>query len=133
MWAIAENEFSGQELIPSLTADAELDLAAQSQKDISVLRGLLSQLEPTGQDNPEAGFISRGLRVVRGRAVGSDGKHLKLTLSAGHTIWDAIAFRQGHWAENLPPYIDLLYSLDENEYNGRRTLQLKVQDLRAAE
>jgi single-stranded-DNA-specific exonuclease len=71
--------------------------------------------------------------------VGADGAHLKLTVSdpgAGSRsgqIWDAIAFRQGHWYGNLPRTVDLVYSLEENVWNGNRRLQLVVEDLRAAE
>lgn len=132
MRAIAAADFAGQELIPTLKADAEANLAGMSLGEVGDMYQLLAKLEPTGQSNPPATFISHGLKVVRARAVGGDGQHLKLTVSAGRAIWDAIAFRQGHWINDLPPTVDLFYSFDENEYNGRRSLQLKVQDLRPA-
>ncbi len=71
--------------------------------------------------------------VLDARAVG-DGRHLKLALadSTGRR-WDAIAFRQGHWMGKLPARIDLAYSLDLNEWNGRTNLQLNVQDIRRSE
>jgi single-stranded-DNA-specific exonuclease len=62
--------------------------------------------------------------------VGRENRHLKLTLSDGRGTWDAIAFRQGEWADQLPEQIDVAYHLELNEWNGRRMLQLNVQDLR---
>jgi hypothetical protein len=44
-----------------------------------------------------------------------------------------IAFRQGAWAGQLPDRVDLAYKLNVNEWNGRRDLQLMVEDIRPAE
>jgi single-stranded-DNA-specific exonuclease len=45
----------------------------------------------------------------------------------------AIAFRQGAWANMMPQFIDLVYTVNVNEWNGRRSLQLMVQDIRPSE
>ena len=90
-------------------------------------------LEPTGYGNPEAVFISRNIKVRLARTVGAEGKHLKLTLEDERGVSvDAIGFRLGHLKENLPPYIDVLYRFDANEFTGRRTLQLNLKDLKPA-
>jgi len=84
-------------------------------------------------DNPDVYFVSRNVRLVNARRVGSDGKHLKLTVTDGRIIYDAIAFRQGHWMdEGLPSEVDLLYRYETNSYNGRETLQLNVVDIKPA-
>jgi single-stranded-DNA-specific exonuclease len=77
--------------------------------------------------------VSRRLRVRDARCVGADGKHLKLTLEQDGVVWDAIAFRQGERLTRLPALLDLAYSVEVNEWEGRRRLQLNVQDLRPAE
>jgi single-stranded-DNA-specific exonuclease len=64
--------------------------------------------------------------------VGREGRHLKLVLSDGTATWDAIAFRQGEWAGQLPTTVDVAYHLEVNEWNDRRQLQLNVQDIRPA-
>ncbi len=46
---------------------------------------------------------------------------------------DAIAFRQGHWLEAMPAKVDLLYTFEENEYNGSTSLQLNVKDIQPSE
>jgi single-stranded-DNA-specific exonuclease len=133
--AIAAEELAEKDLRPPLLIDQEIALG---DVDYAVL-GLLQEMEPTGYANPQPRLLSRNLLVRDARKVGADGAHLKLTVSdpgAGSRsgqIWDAIAFRQGHWYGNLPRAVDLVYSLEENVWNGNRRLQLVVEDLRAAE
>ena len=125
---IAQDQLSGQILQPELHADLELPL--QNPKEIFDAMDLI---EPTGEKNPGEKFVSRGLWVKRFSAVGKEKTHLKLQVSDGRTVFDAIAFRMGHWAENMPSRIDLLYSYDINQFNGRTTVQLMVRDLRPYE
>jgi len=65
--------------------------------------------------------------------VGGDGQHLKLTLQAGKRTFDAIAFRQGYWLDQLPERVDIAYVFDVNNYMGRSTLQLNIKDIHPAE
>jgi single-stranded-DNA-specific exonuclease len=78
-------------------------------------------------------FVSEGVRVSSSRAVGSDGKHLKLSVTDGYSHFDAIAFRLGDLQPTLPAYVDLLFTFELNEFNGRKNLQLKIRDLRPSE
>ncbi|MFL7794897.1 MAG: single-stranded-DNA-specific exonuclease RecJ [Anaerolineae bacterium] len=122
---LATEQLADIELTPILSVDAKVELAQMSWE----LQHELAQLEPCGYANPHPLFLSRDIRVVGHRAVGNEGKHLKLALSDGHVTWDAIAFRQGDWAQKLPDRIDLVYHLEVNEWNGQRRLQLNVQDI----
>jgi single-stranded-DNA-specific exonuclease len=126
---IAKEQLGSRDLRQTLTADLEVPL---SELNFDVLKHLLF-LEPTGYGNPEAVFVSRNIKVKMARTVGSEGKHLKLTLEdeRGASV-DAIGFRLGHLKENLPPYVDLIYRFEANEYNGRRTLQLNLKDVKPA-
>jgi single-stranded-DNA-specific exonuclease len=123
---IAEERLSGKDLRPVLQADVEMQLS-------DLKPGLLDYLEllqPTGYGNPQAIFVSRGLRVMHARQVGREGEHLKLIVSDGHITYDAIAFQQGYWFNELPSFVDLMYTYELNEFNGRESLQLRVKDLR---
>lgn len=126
--AIAEQELGALDLRPTLHADLELPLGELKPE----LLEQLEILEPTGYGNRQVNFVSRGLEVRSARTVGSDGSHLKLTVSDGWVTFDAIAFRLGQWAQNMPAAVDLLYRFEMNEFNGKRTLQLNVQDLKAS-
>jgi single-stranded-DNA-specific exonuclease len=130
--AIAAEKLSGQALFPEIHIDREIQLDKLSYDYIPGILADLHQLEPTGRGNPEPLFASHGVEVRQVRQVGRDGKHLKLLLRAGPHHFDAIAFRQGYWAEDMPEVIDIAYRFEENEYMGRRSLQLNVRDIKAA-
>jgi len=93
----------------------------------------VKRLAPFGQGNPEPAFLLEGVRVVDARLVGSDGKHLKLALAVpGGKKLDAIGFSL---ADRIPglsvgDMIDIVFQLDENEWNGSVNLQLKLVDMR---
>ena len=42
----------------------------------------------------------------------------------------ARAFRQGHWLNNLPPKVDVVFGLEINEWQGEYRLQMNVKDIR---
>ncbi|WP_322508449.1 single-stranded-DNA-specific exonuclease RecJ [Anaerolinea sp.] len=127
--SIAEQTLGNLDLIPSLHADMELPLSEIQPEVLWDLR----RLQPTGEGNPEAFFVSRGVQVKDARCVGARGEHLKLSLVDGRIVWDAIAFRQGHHIQNMPRFVDVLYTLEQNTYNGNTTLQLRVRDLKPAQ
>ena len=127
--AIADERLGERELIPTLDVDAEIRLA-----DVDwALQGQLERLEPTGEANGTPVFVSRGVQVFNHRAVGQDGTHLQMQVGDGQRGFKCIAFRQGAWAGRLPARVDLAYTVGVNEWNGRRDLQLVVQDIRPAE
>ncbi|GAB4524474.1 MAG: single-stranded-DNA-specific exonuclease RecJ [Anaerolineales bacterium] len=125
---IASAQLGGLDLRPKLVADMEIPL---SDLNPDVLR-YLDWMQPTGYGNPSAIFVSRDVRVTYRRALGKDGAHLRFGVSDGRITWDAIAFRQGHWYAEMPERVDILYTFERNEYNGRTSLQLNVRDLKPA-
>jgi single-stranded-DNA-specific exonuclease len=125
---IANQQLAGRDLRPILCADAEIPLA-DLRPD---LLEYLEWLQPTGFKNRRAMFASRDLKVRTHRTVGRDASHLKLTVTDGWITFDAIAFRQGHWEEQMPERIDLMFTFEQNEFNGRTSLQLNVRDLKPA-
>lgn len=123
--AIAERELADQDLVPSLRADIELPLSEIRPS----LLPYLDQLQPTGTNNPEAVFVARNLWVTNSRTVGAEKKHLKLTVTDGSITYDAIAFRQGHWQDQMPESVDLMFTFEKNNFQGREYLQLNVKDI----
>lgn len=125
---IAAEQLSNKDLRPLITADAEVPLS-ELKPD---LLAYLEQMEPTGYGNHQPLFVSRDLFIDpnRARAVGQENNHLKFTVTDGRITFDGIGFRLGHWVAQLPHKVDLLYTFETNEYNGRITLQLNVKDLK---
>ncbi|MBL8077554.1 MAG: single-stranded-DNA-specific exonuclease RecJ [Anaerolineales bacterium] len=127
--SIAKEKLSGQDLRPTLMADMEVSLT-QIRPD---LIQLLSYLEPTGYGNRDAAFVARNAKVKSSRTVGSDGKHIKLVLEDDNKYThDCIGFRLGEWAKKMPPRVDVLFTYEVNEYNGRVGYQLNLKDMKAA-
>ncbi|MHB8777108.1 MAG: single-stranded-DNA-specific exonuclease RecJ [Anaerolineales bacterium] len=128
--AIAEEKLSKEDLRPTVTADAEVSLA-----DIrpDLYEKCLRYLEPTGYGNRDAAFVARNVKVKSSRTVGADARHLKLALEDENKFsHDAIGFRLGDWHKNMPARVDILFTYEVNEYNGRVGYQLNLKDLRAA-
>ena len=129
MKEIAESELCNKDLRRNLNADIEIPL---SELGFDLLKNL-AYFEPTGYGNPEALFVSRDVKVKSSRTVGADGKHLKLTLEDDRRFTvDSIGFRMGELQATLPPRVDVMYTLEPNEYNGRTSLQLNLKDVRPA-
>lgn len=122
----AEAELSGMDLRPALIVDLEIPLRELHPEIIAQQQWL----QPTGYGNPQAVYVSRDLKVERYKVIGSEQNHLRLTVSDGRITYDAIAFRQAHWAEAMPAHIDLAYTFEINEFNGRTNLQLNVRDIK---
>ena len=128
--AIAADQLSKVDLRPTVTADAEVSLV-----DIrpELFEKALRYLEPAGYGNPNAAFVARNVKVKNARTVGADAKHLKLSLEdAKGYAHDAIGFRLGDWQKQMPPRVDILFTYEVNEYNGRIGYQLNLKDIRVA-
>ena len=124
---IGERELSGRDLQPSINPDIELKLG-------EIITGgpikMVDFLEPTGMGNRGALFISRNLSVKGKKQVGSDKTHLRLDVTDGISTISCIAFRQGHWYDQLPDKVDLIYSLEINSYNGQDSMQFNIKDIK---
>jgi len=93
----------------------------------------LSTMEPFGTGNPTPRFLVRDVVLERIAELGG-GKHLKLTVSKGGRSLYALLFSTTRFDF---PYgegerVDLLCSVDINEYRDVRSVQLTVQDIRYA-
>ena len=124
---LARKELEGKDLRPTLTADAEIPLTEMRPDLLDALK----YLEPTGYGNPDAVFVSREVKVRQARTVGADAKHLKMNLEDGQGVsHDAIGFRLGHLKDELPDCIDIMYTYEINEFNGRVNYQLNLRDVK---
>ena len=87
---------------------------------------------PFGQGNPEPVFMLEDVEIVKGRLVGNGSKHWKLDLLAGSKAFSAIGFSLGKRFPDLLPgnRIDIAFTLCENTWNGRTSLELKLVDMR---
>jgi single-stranded-DNA-specific exonuclease len=92
-------------------------------------------MAPFGTGNMRPVFLTKSVRDTGyGKSVGTNGDHLKLKVTDEHKSQiDAIGFNLGN-KESLikpPSKFDIVYILDENEWQGVKSLQLKLKDLKS--
>jgi len=120
-------------LIPEITIDAEIDFSELSPKFIRILK----QFEPFGPQNRTPVFISKALKDTGyPKKMGNDETHLKLFVRQNDSEGiAAIGFGLGDKIEiitNKKPF-QAAYCIDENEWNGITTLQLRLKDIKSAD
>ena len=119
-----------------LTPDLSIDLEARLRDLDAKAMGQIEALEPFGMKNPRPVFAAYGLRLMPGsRVVGGQGEHLKLDLQQDNARMGGIAFRQGGKLAALQAggLVDAAFSLSWNEWQGSRSLQLDVKDIRPSQ
>jgi single-stranded-DNA-specific exonuclease len=124
----ASAALSGRDLKPTLGIDALIQMRELGRP----LLEFVEAVEPCGYGNPTPVLVAQDVTVVRARPVGGEGQHLKLLLRQGTSAFDAVAFRKGSMAASLPRRVDVAFTLERNVYMGVESLQLNVQDIRAA-
>lgn len=114
-----------QSLTPELIIDAELPLHAISL----VFFNIQEQMQPFGPANTQPVFVARGL-VDKGSRIVKE-QHVRFSLQQGGIRVDGIGFGLAykfHLLQTGMP-VDVVFTLEENEWNNQKSLQLKVIDL----
>lgn len=124
---LAKEKLTQDLLSPKLKIDCKLDF---NQLNLE-LAGALQSFEPTGIGNPEPNFVTEKVFIEEARLVGQSNQHLKLWLTQP-PVFDAIWFGMGSVYPTLSAQIpvDVVYSLSLDEWQGRKSLRLKIKDLR---
>lgn len=124
---IADEILDEIDLVPQSIVDAEIDIEEvilDSAKELKLL-------EPFGINNPSPIFLLRGILIKAIRPIGKDGKHLKLTIMKADQYVDCIGFNFGSYYNDLKigQKIDLVVSIDINDFLGQQSVQLIIRDI----
>lgn len=127
---VVSSTINPSHLIPEIIIDAEL-----SFRDIQPsFYNILCQMEPFGPENLRPVFISRNVMDTGwSRIVKED--HIRFSLRKDNISITGIGFGLAdkfHLLEKKKP-IDIVFTIDENEWNGTTSLQLRVIDLKLSE
>lgn len=112
-----------EDLVPLVVADAEVSLAQLTPKFYRIIK----EMEPFGPGNMRPVFLCRDLQHYSPpRIVGSN--HLKMSVTSEGSVMDAIGFNFGDRISDVTKHDEfgLAFSLEENEWNGKINLQMKV-------
>ena len=116
-------------LTPEITIDAEIELSEITPKFFRILQ----QMAPFGPQNMKPVFKTTCVRDNGyGKKVGADETHLKLNVFQGDNkqTFNAIGFNLGNKMDYVQDEFDIVYTLDENEWNGYKSIQLVLKDLK---
>lgn len=123
---LCQRQLKEKDLIPILEIDAQIkpddiawDLCDEIQK-----------FAPFGYGNPKPRFLLSNVQIQDIWCVGNNGCHLKLRVP-----FEVIGFNFGSWADKIKAgdYIDLVFELETDQWNGLKKLQLNLIDLRRHE
>lgn len=127
---VVSETISPDSLAPLLIIDAEVsftDLTFSFYK-------ILHQMEPYGPENMRPVFMVRNV-MDTGNSKLIKEQHIKFCLKQNNCRFKGIGFNLAekfHLIESKRP-LDVVFTLEENEWNEQKTLQLKVHDFRLAE
>jgi len=129
---VVSSSIAEELLVPEIEIDSRIELSDIKPRFYQILK----QFAPFGPGNMKPVFWAKNLEV-KGipRIVGAN--HLKVNLFDPKTpelIFDGIGFNLGEKMELLrqEQAVDVVFTLEENEWNGKISLQLNLKDLRAA-
>lgn len=122
---LATEQLAELDLRPHLLIDAEVPLSIFSGDTFQSIQ----QLAPFGCGNQVPNFLSRQVKVVETRNLGNQGEHLWLKLRQGDVTWQAIGFKLGDLTSEITSYLDIVYNLEIDWWNGEEVLRLNLLDL----
>jgi single-stranded-DNA-specific exonuclease len=116
--------------IPKFYYDDEILLNQIELDWVKEMQGL----SPFGPENMTPVFLFRNVHhVYAPKLIGADGKHVKCTFRQEQSgkYWDAVGFGMAkEWETFCQPRLDILATLEINEYNGKVNVQLMMKAVR---
>ncbi len=132
---IVTKQITNQQQTESIEAEAKIYLSDITPKFYRILK----QFAPFGPHNMVPVFITENvLDAGTSRPVGKNLEHLKLDLiepTSNSSQFSGIAFNQAHHFDSINQGLpfDICYSLAENEFRGKTSLQLYIRDIKTKE
>lgn len=129
---VVQQSIDPELLIPEIKYDTEIQFEDITPKFIRILK----QFAPFGPGNMKPTFVAKNVTTTGYvKQLGEDQKHLKCNLKSGNLIFGSIGFGLGDKAEVVQnnAEFDIIFNLEENEWNGNISLQLNLKDLRKSD
>ncbi len=120
------NEITPEQEKKQLKVDAEITLDLISYKFLDVL----NQMAPFGPANLQPVFVARSVRVQKASLLKN--VHLKINVEQNGAVFDGIGFNMPQqYSKDLEGNeIDIVFNIDENNFRGIKSIQLKVKDIK---
>lgn len=119
--------------VPTIEIDTELDFAEITPKFVRILK----QFEPFGPENRMPQFLTKGVRSAGNeRYMGKNKEHIRLSVfyPSVRKVFNAVGFNMGEKLKRMKTEsFDMVYVIEENVWQGKSHLQLRIKDLRFKE
>lgn len=117
-------------LIPELLIDDEIVFETIREPFYNIL----CQMQPFGPENMRPVFVSRKVQSTVGTKIVKD-QHIRFVLKQGHHTFTGIGFNLSHKFGEISQndLLDVVYTIDKNEWNGNSMLQLKIIDFKKSD
>lgn len=117
-------------LIPEITIDSEISFA-----DLKLpLYNIIRQMEPFGPENMRPVFMTKNVRDTGMSKIIKE-NHVRFVLNQNNSTFTGIGFNLAHKFNllQMKQPLDIVFTLDENEWNGEKSLQLRICDIRLSQ
>ena len=128
--SVVANSIDEQLLIPVINIDAEIDFASISNSVYQII----CQMEPFGPENMRPVFIAKKVKDTGYSKIVKE-LHIRFVLKQGNHSITGIGFNMHDKFQLLQQQkpVDIVFTIDENEWQGKTSLQLKIIDIRPSE
>jgi single-stranded-DNA-specific exonuclease len=126
---VVSSTITPEMLVPEIIIDAEVEF-----KDLTpTFHKIICQMEPFGPENTRPLFLARNVMNTGYSRIVKD-THIRFSLNQNGFCFDGIGFNMADKFSllELNNPIDIVFTLEENEWNNEKKLQLKVVDFRLA-
>ncbi|MBI4975070.1 single-stranded-DNA-specific exonuclease RecJ [Candidatus Peregrinibacteria bacterium] len=124
----AAKKLKKMDIKPTIEIDCKLE-----GKDIHQnLVNEIEELEPFGVGNSSPTFVLENISPKFINRVGKSKEHLKFSITVNNQNIEAIAFKMGEFADAIRGHknMDIVGSLNNHIWNGRKSMELKVMDFK---
>ena len=115
-------------LVPEFVIDAEIGFTDIQWSFYNIIR----QMEPFGPENLRPVFVAKKVWNTGYSKIVKE-EHIRFSLKQNNIVFTGIGFKMAEKFHLLQNPIDIVFKIEENEWNGNKTLQLRVIDLRSSE
>ncbi|MEK6507293.1 single-stranded-DNA-specific exonuclease RecJ [Myroides sp. C4067] len=128
---VVSNTIQETDLIPEIEIDAKIQFSEITDKFLRILK----QFEPFGPGNPSPSFLTKEVfDTGYAKLAGARGEHLKVSFKQRRNPgykFSAIGFNLGAQYENVKDkqHVDIIYSIEENNWRNKTSIQLQIKDL----
>ena len=124
-----KSHFPSNEIKSELEIDEHLKLNNNHHQTMQ----WIDLIGPYGIGNKAPIFLSEKIKIVAKSSVGKNKEHLQLKLMHTQQSWDAIHFNSNYHDLRINEYIDIVFSLERNNFRGQKKIQLQIKDLKRSQ